>query len=148
MKLSITDSNELFFLSSHTIIHEWFMNIHDNHGAVILGACTIKSVQIVRHFADAIFKCIFLNTWWRHQMETFSALLAFNAGNSPVTGEFPSQRPETRNFDVFYDLLLNKRLSKQPWGWWYETPSCSLWRHCNEKCLYFINISRNSFLMS
>ena len=30
-------------------------------------------------------------TWWRHQMETFSALLALCAGNSPVTGEFPSQ---------------------------------------------------------
>ena len=31
-------------------------------------------------------------TWWRHQMETFSALLALYMGNSPVTGEFPSQR--------------------------------------------------------
>ena len=51
--------------------------------------------------------------WWRHQMETFSALLAFCAGNSPVTGEFPSQRPATRGFDVFFDLRLNKRLSKQ-----------------------------------
>ena len=39
------------------------------------------------------------------------------AGNSPVTGEFPSQKPVTRNFDVLFDLHLNKRLSKQPWGW-------------------------------
>ena len=31
-------------------------------------------------------------TWWRHQMETFSALLAICAGNSPVPGEFPTQR--------------------------------------------------------
>ena len=46
-------------------------------------------------------------------------------------GEFPTQRPVTRSFDVFFDLGLNKRLSKQPWGWWYETPSWSLWRHCN-----------------
>ena len=38
-------------------------------------------------------------SWWRHQMETFSAL---RAGNSPVTGEFPSQRPVTRSFDVFF----------------------------------------------
>ena len=37
-------------------------------------------------------------------METFSALLAFCAGNSPVTGEFPTQRPVTRSFDVFFDL--------------------------------------------
>ena len=51
-------------------------------------------------------------TWWRHQMEIFSALLALCAGNSPVTGEFPSQRPVTRSFDVFFDLRLNKR-SKQ-----------------------------------
>ena len=36
-------------------------------------------------------------TWWRHQMETFSALLVFCAGNSPVTGEFPAQRPEAWN---------------------------------------------------
>ena len=41
---------------------------------------------------------------WRHQMETFSALQALCAGNSPVTGEFPAQRPVTRSFDVFFDL--------------------------------------------
>ena len=46
-------------------------------------------------------------------------------------GEFPTQRPVTRSFDVFFDLRLNKRLSKQPWGWWFETPSWSLWRQCN-----------------
>ena len=71
-------------------------------------------------------------TWWRHQMETFSALQVICAGNSPVTGEFPAQRPVTRSFDVFFDLRLNKRLSKQSWGWWFETPSWSLWRHCND----------------
>ena len=64
-------------------------------------------------------------------METFSALLALCAGNSPVTGEFPAQRPVTRSFDVFFDLRLNKRLSKQSWSWWFETPSRPLWRHCN-----------------
>ena len=63
-------------------------------------------------------------------METFSALLALCAGNSPVTGEFPAQRPVTLSFDVFFGL--NKRLSKQSWGWWFETPSRSLWRHCND----------------
>ena len=73
----------------------------------------------------------FMYPWWRHQMETFSALLALYARNSPVTGEFPSQRPVTRSFDVFFDLSLNKRLSKQSWGWWFETSSRPLWRHCN-----------------
>ena len=53
------------------------------------------------------------------------------AGNSSVTGEFPSQRPVTRSFDVFFDLRLNKRLSKQSWGWWFETLSRPLWRQCN-----------------
>ena len=71
--------------------------------------------------------------WWRHQMETFSALLALCAEHSPVTVEFPSQRPATRSYDVFFDLRLNKRLNKQSWGWWFETPSCSLWRHSNGK---------------
>ena len=65
--------------------------------------------------------------WWSHQMETFSAILAFCAGNSPVT----AQRPVTLSFDVFFDLRLNQQLSNQ-WGRrWIETPSHSLWRHCN-----------------
>ena len=80
------------------------------------------------------------HTWWRHQMETFSASLAICAGNSPVTGEFPAQRPATRSFDVFFDICMNKRLSKQSWGWWFETPLGPLWRHSNAalragKCL-------------
>ena len=69
--------------------------------------------------------------WWRHQMEIFSASLALCVGNSPVIGEFPAHRPVTRSFDVFFDLRLNKRLNKQSWGWWSETSSCPLWRHCN-----------------
>ena len=64
-------------------------------------------------------------------MEAFSALLALCVGNSPVTGEFPSQKPVTRSFDVYFDLRLNQRLSKQSWGWWFETPLRPLWRHCN-----------------
>ena len=49
----------------------------------------------------------FFSSWWRHPMEIFSALLAIYAGNSPI----------------FFDMCLNKRLSKQSWGWWLETPS-------------------------
>ena len=66
-------------------------------------------------------------------METFSALLAICAGNSPVPGEFPAQRPETRCIDVFFDLRLNKPLSKQWWGcwFWFEMLSRPLWRHYN-----------------
>ena len=70
-------------------------------------------------------------SWWCHQMETFFALLALCEGNSPVTGEFPSRRPVTRSFHVFFDLYLNKRLSKQSGRRWFETPSRPLWHHCN-----------------
>ena len=72
-------------------------------------------------------------------METFSALLAICAGNSPVTGEFPAQRSVTRSFDVFFDLRLNKRLSKQSWGWWTETPPRPLWRHSDECVILHAN---------
>ena len=64
-------------------------------------------------------------------METFSALLAICAGNLPASGKFPAQRSVTRSFDIFFDLRLNKQLSKQSWGWWFETLSCPLWRQCN-----------------
>ena len=89
--------------------------------------------------------------------DTFSALLVLHAGNPLVTnnmmtssngnifrvtgplcgeftgpGEFPTQRPVTRIFDVFFDLGLNKRLNKQSWGWWFETLSRPFWRHRNE----------------
>ena len=83
---------------------------------------------------------------WRHQMETFSALLALCVGNSPVTGEFPSQRLVTRSFGAFFDVRLNKRLNKQSWGWRFETPSCSLWRHCNVsgpwQAMYWLYVCR------
>ena len=47
-------------------------------------------------------------------------------------GEFPTQRPVTRSFDVFFDLRPNKRLSKQWRGWWFETLSRPFWRHRND----------------
>ena len=57
-------------------------------------------------------------------------------GEFAVPGEFPPppppQRPVTRSFDVFFDLRLDKRLSKQSWGRWFDTPSRPLWRHCND----------------
>ena len=56
--------------------------------------------------AQSVCERIFMLTWWRHQMETFSALLDICAWNSPVTDEFPAQRPVTQSFDVFFDLRL------------------------------------------
>ena len=43
----------------------------------------------------------------------FRVILAFCVGNSPITGEFPTQWPVTRSFDVFFDPRLNQQLSKQ-----------------------------------
>ena len=56
----------------------------------------------------------------------------FVRGNSPVPSEFPAQRPVTRSLDVFFDLHLNKRLSKQSSSWWFETLFHPLWRHRND----------------
>ena len=100
--------------------------------------CLLKQCSIW-YWSNPILKMFFYSwslrkiydAWWRHQMQTFSALLAIYARNSPVTGEFPAQRPVTHSFNVFFDLRLNKRLNKQSWGWWFETPSRPLWRHCN-----------------
>ena len=70
-------------------------------------------------------------TWWRLQMEAFFALLVLCVGTPHATCGIPSQRPVTRSFDVFFDLRVNKRLSKQSRRRWFETPPSSLWRHCN-----------------
>ena len=91
-----------------------------------------------RQWSDVFYALIHRSPWWRHQMETFSALLAICAGISPVSGEFPAQRPVTRSFDVFFDLCLNKRLSKQSWAWWFETLSCPLWIHPNVQYIAWI----------
>ena len=62
------------------------------------------------------------------------ALLALCEDNSPVTGEFLSQRPVTRSFDVFFDLRLNKQMNKQSRRRWFETP----WRSC---CVTVVRIA-------
>ena len=99
----------------------WLNARADLEGAQIwfflLQLCIMR-LNILGHTAMSAYAMII---WRCHQMGTFSALLALYARNSPVTGEFPSQRQVTRSFDVFCDLCLNKRLSKQLWGWWFET---------------------------
>ena len=80
-------------------------------------------------FGSSLFPVIMMTS----SNGNFFALLDLCAGNSPVTGEFPAQRPVTRSFDACFDLHLNKRLSKQSWGWWSKTLSRPLWRHCNER---------------
>ena len=92
--------------------------------------------MFTQHFVD-------FYTWWRHQMETYSASLAFCGAE--FTGEFQAQRPVMRSFDVFFDLSLNKRLSKQSRRRWFETPSRSLWRHCNYKCMLWYLCNKHTW---
>ena len=110
--------------------------------ASLMGACLLRYGYFYVEMAFQTW------AWWRHQMETSSALLSLCAGNSPVTDEFPLQRTVTRSFDVFFHLCLNKRLSKQSWGWWFETPSCSLWRHCNGSWVLCAAIMIDTFTAS
>ena len=91
-----------------------------------LKICSMCEPSCSGHLLDIVL-------WWCHQMETFSALLALCEGNPTVTGGFLSERPVTRSFGVFFDLLLNKRLDKQSIRRWFETLSRSLWRHCNAR---------------
>ena len=91
--------------------------------------CYVWQFRLAWSGCPWITSCII--AWWRHQMETFSVLLDLCVGTSPVTGEFPAKRPMTQSSDVFSDLRLEKWLNEEPWGWWFETPSRSLWRHCN-----------------
>ena len=154
ISLRYKSSYEIFWVSlTHKVQEEKFekyqmfhilMNIIQWRAWPFVEYIVIGNVLIFRscmNFAFAVSSFRFqplvqlsscVDTWWHHQMKTFSALLALCVGNSPVTGEFPSQRPVTRSIDVFFDLRLNKWLSKQSWCWWFETPSRSLWRHCND----------------
>ena len=74
----------------------------------------------------------------RHNMMTSSNGNIFRetgplCGEFTGPGEFSTQRPVTRSFDLYFDLRRNKRLSKQSWGWWFETLSWSFWRHHNDR---------------
>ena len=99
--------------------------------------CNTLSVIMIMSMGVLIIRNMSSVTWWRHQMESFPALLALCAGDSPVTGEFPSQMLLRRSFGIFFHLRPNKRLSKQSRRRWFETPSWSLWRHCNAEKMLF-----------
>ena len=101
---------------------------------IYLASMSVPETNYVNSMWNMILRSLFMtrghikNFMTTSSNGNISALLANCAANSPVTGEFPAQRPVTRCFGVFFDLRLNKRLSKQSWGWWFETPSRPLWR--------------------
>ena len=128
----------LFHITWYCIQH--FSNWHKikkqnlySHPWVSYGVCVVSNLLQIDHNVTAPHYCNiaadcrqWISSWRHHPMETFSALLALCVGNSPVIDEFPSQRPVTQSFDVFFDLGLNKRLTKQLYSWWFEIPSRSL----------------------
>ena len=125
---------------SHSLHWDGNNQMHKSHNAHVPYPTMHNSERNYAHFCSEWCIMVYgavplwnlwdwIISWWRHRMETFSALLALCEGNSPVTGEFPSQRPVTRRFDVLFDL--NKRLSKQSRHRWFKTPSRWSWRHCN-----------------
>ena len=114
------------------------MEIHISYKAKIMAVddvvpCVARSSAVMALvYVARNHPGVALYTSKSHQMETFSAVLALFEGNPPIIGEFPSQRSVTRSLDVFFDVRLRKRLSKQSICWWFETPWSSLWRHHNE----------------
>ena len=122
------------YIYKHIYDHGWTQIMATRLTSIILFRHGVLPLQFFFKFSNQYTSTPATGklTWWRHQMETISALLSICAGNSPVPGEFPTQRPVTRSFDVYFDLRPNERLSKQSWGWWFETLLCPFWRHRNE----------------
>ena len=71
------------------------------------------------------------SAWWRLQLEIFSALLLLSCGEFTVHWWIPLTKASDAEFEVFFDLRLNKRLSKQSRCRWFEMAVRSLWRHTN-----------------
>ena len=114
----------------------------------VMWPMTISSGDVISHGRQ--LACLVREIpLWRHQMETFSAFLSLSAGNPPVTGGFPWQMPVTWSFDVFFDLRLSKRLSKQSIRRWFDTPSRISWRnsgcdiHCWPRMRLFTVLNKN-----
>ena len=105
------------------------------------GVCILPAVVDLR-------LCEFLNLYHKRfidcMMTSSNGKIYRVTGHSPAPGEFPAQRPVTRSFDVFYDLRLKKRLSKQSWGWWLEMLSRPLWRH---RDVLIMDVNKQVFAM-
>ena len=114
---------------------DWGINVYS--GLTIDRKC--HRMWLIEHCSVHLeIVCLFCNSTERIHNDQAVMMTSSNGTIFRVTGplcgeftgpgEFPAQRPVTQSFDVFFDLRLNKRLSKQPWGWWFETPKWSLWR--------------------
>ena len=120
--------------------------------AVIMSTDTVRWISALLSFINTL---PMMNSSDRFTERVYLMMTSSNGNIFRVTGflcgeftgprEFPAQRPVTRRFDVFFDLLPNKRCSKQRWGWWIETPSRSLWRHCNVRLWHGLIITTMVF---
>ena len=134
----------LTFLNFHSLYH-WGHSTDKRY--FFSSAPHLNAHQSAIHL-DMFLICKRLQIRWRvepcqQSVHTMAHMMTSSNGNifrvtGHLCGEFtgprwiPAPRPVTLSFDVFFDLRPNKRLSKQWWGWWFETPSSPLWRHCNE----------------
>ena len=107
----------------------------------------IQSILIYRPLLNHNKTHIFLEIMMTSSNGNIFRVTGPLCGEFTGPGEFPAQRPVTRGFDVFFDLRLNKRLGKQPQGWWFETPSWSLWSQCNVYWISSVSLQHFSSLI-
>ena len=107
-------------------IHKFMLRLHYKNNAVSFR--TAHYVPLFVKLNCCRYRWPSGSPWWHHQMETFSALLTIHRSpvNSPHKGQWRG---------CFFVICA---LNKQSWGWWFETPSRSLWRHCNNKSAKYI----------
>ena len=132
---------QLTFWSCYILI-SFLENAHNRHHIDEMRERTLKrpfmnskSRTCTMHILLMVYFLVFMMTSSNGNIFRVTGPLR---GEFTGPGEFPAQRPVPRSFDVFFDLSLNKRLSKQPWGWWFETPPRSLWRQCNVLVLFYM----------
>ena len=93
--------------------NEWTMMLDEGNNGKSRGFQTIH---------DDVIKWKHFPSYW-----PFVRGIHRSSVNSPRKGQWRG------TLMFLFDLHPNTRLSKQSWGWWFETLSCSLWRHCNAR---------------
>ena len=134
-------SNHIFLINifSHFIVNS----------ATIVSTLLLQKLYTVFLIPQQCISLLVPNNYWTTKFSTrqnhddvikwkhFPRYWPFVRGiHRRIPGEFPAQRPVKRSFDVFFDLCLNKRVSKQSRGWWFRTSSRPLWRQCNVTLIY------------